>query len=83
MDGHYRWANVVTLRNFRTDAVALTYPSNLEDRTVPRLFRSLNERPVITREGWVLGQHYQRVVDMDSAVGWERLRLANGSKAKE
>ena len=55
--GHYRWANVVTLRSFRTDAFALVYPSNLEDRTTPRLGRSLGERLIISREGWVLGQH--------------------------
>ena len=55
--GHYRWANVVTLRSFRTDAFALVYPSNLEDRTTPRLSLDMNNRPIITREGWVLGQH--------------------------
>ena len=57
--GHHRWANVVNLRSFGDDSWALTYPSNLQDRTTPRLLRSLLERPVITREGWVLGQQYK------------------------
>ncbi|MHA1564839.1 MAG: hypothetical protein ACTSX7_05950 [Alphaproteobacteria bacterium] len=54
--GHYRWANVVNLISYGDDTWALTYPSNLQDRTTPRLYRSLAERPVVTREGWVLGQ---------------------------
>ena len=57
--GHYRWANVVTLDSFHTDSLAFLYPSNLDDRTTPRLFRSLGERPVISREGWVIGQHHK------------------------
>ena len=57
--GHYRWANVVTLKSFQADEFALVYPSNLDDRTTPRLFRSLRERPVITREGWVFGQQFK------------------------
>ena len=56
---HYRWANVVRLSNFQTDEFALVYPSNLEDRSTPRLFRGLLERPVVTREGWVLGQRFK------------------------
>lgn len=57
--GHYRWANVVNLSSYSDDTWALTYPSNLQDRTTPRLFRSLLERPVVTREGWVLGQQHK------------------------
>ncbi|MFB3105598.1 MAG: hypothetical protein ACE1ZA_11850, partial [Pseudomonadales bacterium] len=57
--GHYRWANVVNLSSYSDDTWALTYPSNLQDRTTPRIFRSLLERPVVTREGWVLGQQHK------------------------
>ena len=71
--GHNRWANVVTLRSFQTDAVALTYPSNLEDRTTPRLGRSLGERLIVAREGWVLGQHFKGL------PGW--LKLSDGTTA--
>ena len=73
--GDYRWANVVTLSSFQTDAFALTYPSNLEDRTTPRVFRSPREQSVITREGWVLGQHFKglsgqiKLADGPSAIG--------------
>ena len=71
--GHNRWANVVTLKSFQTDAVALTYPSNLEDRTTPRLGRSLGERLIIASEGWVLGQHFKGL------PGW--LELSEGTTA--
>lgn len=57
--GLYQWANVVNLRSFSGDPWALTYPSNLEDRSTPRLFRNPWQRPVVTREGWVLGQQYK------------------------
>ena len=58
-DGPYRWVNVVRLSSFRTNMLALTYPSNLEDRTAPGLFGGPGERPIITREGWVLGQEFK------------------------
>ena len=57
--GHHRWVNVVRLSSFRTNALALTYPSNLEDRTTPRQFGGPGERPIIAREGWVLGQQFK------------------------
>ena len=39
--------------------LALTYPSNLEDRTTPRQFGRPGARLIITREGWVLGQQFK------------------------
>lgn len=57
--GDYRWANVVRLSNFQRDALALTYPSNLEDRTTPRQLGGPGESLIITREGWVLGQQFK------------------------
>ena len=73
--GHHRWVNVVKMRSYQPDVLALTYPSNLEDRTTPRLFRALLTRPVISREGWVLGQRhkglkeYIELSDGPSAIG--------------
>ena len=58
---HHRWANVIQLRSFDTDALALTYPTNLEDRTSPRLQTSLLERPIVSREGWVIGQQFKDI----------------------
>lgn len=72
---HYRWVNVVNLSCYESDTLALTYPSNLEDRTTPRVFRSLAERPIISREGWVLGQQhkglkeYMKLSDGVTAIG--------------
>ena len=71
--GCHRWANVVTLNSFQTDTFALSYPSNLENRTTPRLFRSLLERPIISREGWVLGQEHKGLRE------W--IELSDGSTA--
>jgi hypothetical protein len=71
--GHHRWVNVVNLRSFGDDTWALTYPSNLQDRTTPRLFLSFLERPVISREGWVIGQEYKGTQ--------ERVKLADGPTA--
>ena len=71
--GDYRWANVVNLRSYGEDTWALTYPSNLEDRTTPRLFRNLQKRPVLTREGWVLGQQFKGLP--------EHLELSDGPSA--
>ena len=74
-NGHYRWVNVVNLTSYRTDTLALTYPSNLEDRTTPRLCRALLKQPVITREGWVIGQTHaepQELIELSdgpSAIG--------------
>jgi hypothetical protein len=70
---HHRWVNVVNLRSFGDDTWALTYPSNLQDRTTPRLFLSFLKRPVISREGWVIGQEYKGTQ--------ERVKLADGPTA--
>ncbi len=56
--GRNRWANVVNLRSHSSDHLALSYPTNLRDRRKPRLFLSLRERPIVSREGWVLCQGY-------------------------
>ena len=71
--GHYRWANVATLNSVRTDTFALVYPSNLDDRATPRLFRSLLERPVITREGWTFGEQFKGLQ--------KRIELSDGATA--
>jgi hypothetical protein len=71
--GHHRWVNVVNLRSFGDDTWALTYPSNLQDRTTPRLFLSFLKRPIISREGWVIGQEYKGTR--------ERVKLADGPTA--
>lgn len=71
--GQNRWANVVRLRAYNCDDVALVYPNNLKDRRTPRLFRSLLERPIITREGLVLLQEHESVR--------ERLELSDGETA--
>ena len=70
---HYRWVNVVTLSSFQRDALALTYPSNLEDRTTPRQFGRPGARLIITREGWVLGQQFKGLPE------W--LKLSDGPTA--
>lgn len=57
--GRYRWVNVVTLSSFQRDTLALTYPSNLEDRTMPRHFGGPAAPLIIAREGWVLGQRFK------------------------
>ncbi len=71
--GQSCWANVVRLQAYNCEDVALVHPSNLKDRRTPRLFRSLLERPIITREGLVLLQKYEGVR--------ERLELSEGEAA--
>tara|TARA_R110002073_G_scaffold41638_1_gene117497 strand:- start:544 stop:2742 length:2199 start_codon:yes stop_codon:yes gene_type:complete len=71
--GHHRWANVVNLDCNQSDELALFLPTNLEDRSTPRLYRSLLERPVVTREGWVLGKRYK------NSMEW--MELSDGPKA--
>jgi hypothetical protein len=71
--GHFRWANVINLDCYESDAFALCLPTNLEDRSTPRLFVSLLERPVISREGWSLGQEHK--------ASKEFLELSDGATA--
>lgn len=68
-----RWANVVRLHSYNLDNLALVHPSNLKDRSKPRLYRSLLERPIITREGIVLPQRHEGMK--------ERLQLSEGDVA--
>ena len=71
--GHQRWANVIKFSSYRDDTWALTYPSNLEDRSTPRISRRLQARPVVTREGWVFAQEFKR--------GKAHLELSDGPSA--
>jgi hypothetical protein len=71
--GQNRWANVVRLHAYNSENLAFVYPSNLKDRSTPRLFRSLLERPIVTREGLVLLQKYEGAS--------ERLELPDGETA--
>jgi len=59
-DGHYRWANVVNLKSFDSDSNCLLYPTNISDRTFPRLGLSYSDKIVVSREGWVIGQRFYR-----------------------
>jgi hypothetical protein len=71
--GQHRWANILKLHAYGMDDLALVYPSNLKDRRIPRLFLSLLERPIISREGWVILPTYQG--------SRERLELSDGETA--
>lgn len=73
--GHFRWSNVVNLRSYDSDTLALTYPSNHSNRSKPRLFRSLIARPIISREGWTLGLQHKDLK--------EHLELSSGAFAIE
>lgn len=72
--GKNRWVNVVNLRSYSCDHLALSFPTNLENRSNPRLFTNLRERPIVSREGWVLGQKHKnhrkwlRLVDGQTAI---------------
>ncbi|MFC4726414.1 hypothetical protein AB6B38_03065 [Glycocaulis abyssi] len=57
--GRHRWVNVINLNCHGSDALALTLPTNLEDRSKPRLTLGSLGRTMVTREGWVLGLEHK------------------------
>lgn len=59
-DGNYRWANVVNLKSYDSDSNCLLYPTNISDRTFPRLGITYPNRIIVSREGWVIGQRFHR-----------------------
>lgn len=57
--GRYRWSNPVNINTFGPTDLALCFPSNLEDRSLPRISVGSNG-PIISREGWVFLGSYTK-----------------------